>query len=51
MIKKYIKKISNKNSNYKFDVIQTGVNTSISKRFIKLKIKLFQKFYVANVNV
>ncbi len=46
MIKKYIKKISNKNSNYKFDVIQTGVNTSISKRIYKIKNKIISKNFI-----
>ena len=45
---KIYKKISNKNSNYKFDVIQTGVNTSISKRIYKIKNKIIsKKFYIA----
>ena len=46
MIKKYIKKINNKKSNYKFDVIQTGVNTSISKRIYKIKNKIISKNFI-----
>ena len=46
MIKKYIKKISNKKSNYQFDVIQTGANTPISKRIYKIKNKIISKNFL-----
>lgn len=46
MIKKYIKKVSNKKSSYKFDVIQTGTNTSISKRIYKIKNKIISKNFL-----
>ena len=46
MIKSYIKKISNKKSDYKFDVIETGQNTSISKRIYKIKNKIISKNFI-----